>query len=424
MPGLVGETVNWILTRSIRPQPEVTLLAVLGAVAGVVGRKYESEIYSTRPNVYLCSIAPSASGKDAARKAISHLFVDAGLENHLGDQAFVSARGVLNSLTAKPSQTMLVDEMGHVLEGMSNPRAAAYKVELKSLLLELFSSSSGRVTGGTYADPKKEPPEVLCPNLSVYGTATEKTYAKALTPDMVESGELNRWIVLPSSIAIPPRNRQADNSSAPERVRAGWIALRAASAPQSGDDIRDVNDAARPPEPIVVRWSERAREDLHAYEDMVDNTMQINLATGMHALFGRAVEQAMKLAMLFAICRDPNTPVVDRDDFALSRQIVDVSTQYLLWTVQTNMSEATPRARTEMKIEDAIRKAGADGCEAQHLARAVRGTQRNMRDDAVAALIEQGKIRAVIREQVRYFVHAENWSAHIGKYPVDGDGVE
>lgn len=424
MPGLIGETVNWILTRSIRPQPEVTLLAVLGAVAGVVGRKYESEIYGTRPNVYLCSIAPSASGKDAARKAIVQLFSDANIEKHLGDQAFVSARGLLNSVYAKPSQIMLVDEMGHVLDGMSNPRAAAYKVELKSLLLEMFSSSGGRVTGGTYADAKKEPISIYNPALSVYGTATEKTYASALTPDMVESGELNRWIVLASSMSIPPRNRQATNDPAPERVRAGWMKLAAIEPPKGEGDITDAEDPDRPSPPIKVRWSDEAREALHAYEDMMDNTMQVHLSTGMHALFGRAVEQAMKLAMLFAICRDAGTPEIQKEDLALARQIVDVSTHYLLWTTQTNMSDATPRAKTEMKVEDAIRKAGPDGCPAQDLARAVRGTQRSIRDDAVSALIEQAKIRPVIRDQVRYFVHAENWAAHIEKYPVDSGRVE
>lgn len=395
VPGLIGETVSWILEGANKPQPEVTLLAVLGAVAAVAGRKYESTKYRTRTNLYLCSVAPSGSGKDAPRKALDELFRDAGLhERHMGDQQFVSSIGLLNSLAQKPSQLMLIDEIGAVMSGISGRSAANYEAKIRTLLLQLFSSSGGRVTSGTYADVKKKPIVIDNPALSIYGSTTEKTYTKGLTLDMVESGDINRWVTLPSSVGLPKTNFDANPTPPPEALRAAWMAIGEASAPAaSASDVTSYDvacDSVR--DPIPVSWSDEALSALQQMQIDVDQKQQDLLDRGYHALWGRAVEQTMKIAMLFAICRDPMAPEITIEDFGIGKEIVTASVNYLIWTVDTNVIDDTPRAKVEHRIMEAVMQAGERGMTKTQVARICKGQPRLLRDDALSSLQEQGKI--------------------------------
>lgn len=395
VPGLIGETVSWILEGANKPQPEVTLLAALAAVAAVGGRKYESTKYRTRLNLYLCSVAPSGSGKDAPRKALDELFQEAGLhDRHMGDQEFISAIGLLTSLSQKPSQLMMVDELGAVLSGINSRGAPSHETKIRTLLLKLFSSSGGRITSGTYADPKRKPIVIDKPALSIYGSTTERTYARALTTDMVESGDINRWVVLPSSVGMPKSNFDACPTPPPESLRSAWMALGAAAAPASTEtDLTTYDDACgNLRQPIPVVWSDKALSALRAYQTQVDDNQRDLVERGYGALWGRAYEQAMKIAMLFAICRRPDAPEVNEDDFEIARCIVTTSVSYLVWTVHNNVIDDTPRARVEQKVRDAVAKAGEQGIGFTDVARLTKGVQTFIRDDAIDALQQQGQI--------------------------------
>src|SRR5690606_18570371 len=52
-PGLVGEIAQYIYSTSIRPIPEVALVAALGLVAGISGRAYYTSGLPTGLNLYL-----------------------------------------------------------------------------------------------------------------------------------------------------------------------------------------------------------------------------------------------------------------------------------------------------------------------------------------------------------------------------------
>lgn len=395
VPGMIGETVSWILEGANKPQPEVTLLAVLAAVAAVGGRKYESTKYRTRLNLYMCSVAPSGSGKDAPRKALDELFREAGLhDRHMGDQEFISAIGLLTSIAQKPSQLMMIDELGAVLSGINSRGAPAHEAKVRTLLLKLFSSSGGRITSGTYADPKRKPIVIDKPALSIYGSTTERTYARALTTDMVESGDINRWVVLPSSVGMPKSNFDACPTPPPESLRSAWMALGAATAPPASEsDLTTYDDPCdNVRAPIPVEWSDDALAALRAYQIEVDGNQRELSERGYGALWGRAYEQAMKIAMLFAVSRNPDAPQVSDEDFNVARMIVTTSVDYLVWTVHNNVIDDTPRARIEQKIRDAVTKAGPAGLGYTDMARLTKGVQTFIRDDAIDALQQQGHV--------------------------------
>lgn len=368
LSGLIGDTVRWIVHTAMLPQPELALMATLGALAGVAGRKYATR-HNTRCNMYLCGLAPSGAGKDHPRKSIKLLFDKASIrEEHLGPENFTSGPGLMTSLTKKPCQVMLVDELGMVFGAMKGESAPGFKREVLTILTQAYSSSGApHFTSGEYSDEKKGAKVVDYPALTVYGTSTESEYAAALSRSMVESGELNRWVVLPSSKGRPKRNFDAAYVPPPDDLWSRWQAIGAAEPVRSSPtDVTSTNDPRAVPDPILVVYTTEAEE----YLTEVWNTQDERLAEGgdSEAMWARLAENTIKIAMLFAISKAPTKPVISKEDVQYGLALVETSIRYIIYLLNTAVSDSKSEKEHKM-IVDAILKSEDRGLSSTYLAR-------------------------------------------------------
>lgn len=393
LDGLIGETVRWVTETSLLPQPHLALLATLATMGGVTGRKYALQDLKTRTNIYLAGLARTGAGKDHARKRMAELAQAAGFGGNMGHEDFISAPGLMRALHNKPSQVMLVDEIGMVFRAMGSNQTPGFRRDIVPLLLKLYSSSgTSAFTNGEYADEKRKGVSISHPCLSLYGTSTRETYAESLKAEMVQSGELNRWIVLPGD-DTPPINTQASITPPPDHVVAGWMRVADFEPPKtSSTDITSSDSPERAPEPIVVKVCETAAEMkngliMQGYEESQRKSRSA-------PMWVRFFENSMKIAMMLAIARDPVRPVIIQNDLQVAASMVEASIRYVVTLVEqdayedeyekkmnrlTSYIEEETRARGYTTLTQISRKFG-------------KTLRRKLRDEIIQHLEDQAKI--------------------------------
>lgn len=380
VPGMIGDTVRWITKYAIRKQPELALINTLAFAGAVFGRRYASPL-NTRTNLYAVGIADTGAGKEASRKAIKELAHAAGLDERIGADDIRSDSGMLRGLMNNSSQLMMLDEFGHFLKGISNENSPHYIRAQAKILLKLYSSSNSVYNHGEYADVKSDPIIIQSPNLCIYGTATEDTYAKSLKRSAIESGELNRFITIKARSDKEYPNRTMPEYEMDQELKNKWEQF----SPKLGDSLGIIiNNSVAAPDPIKMKWGQC--EDIqHAIQcKQVDMT---SLDSPLRHLWGRLFENTVKIAMIMAIARDKDAPVFEQEDFDLAQMIVESSIEYLSNLAGSHMSE-TPHEESNHEIVNAIKESGGM-MGRRDLMRRFRKLKKRDLDEVINGLIEQ-----------------------------------
>lgn len=386
VPGLIGQTVRWINQYAMHKQPELALLNTIAFAGAVFGRRYTTPT-DTRTNVYTLGVARTGAGKDFSRKCIKNLANACGLDGRIGSDAIRSDSGMLRSLMNNASQVMMIDEFGLFLQAIGNDRAPHYIRSQIGILLKLYSSSNSVYNHGDYADPGATPIIIHAPNLCIFGTSTEEQYAKSLRRAAVESGELNRFVVLKGrgDKKYPPKDipfYDVDKALAEK-----WSIF----SPHFGSSLGDILDNANAaPELIRMEWG--SCDDIqHAINCKQMDKMHVRGIEGH--LWSRMYENTVKIAMIIAIGRDPQAPVFEKEDFDLAQIIVESSIEYLHSLLDSHVSE-TPQEESNNEIVNAIRIAGGQ-MNRRDMMRKFRKLKKKELDEVLSSLIEQEVIEAV-----------------------------
>lgn len=325
--GLIGDTVRDIIATSQKPQPELALMNTLAALGAIFGRRYASPM-DTRTNIYFVGIALTASGKDHSRRYIKRLMLEADLDMFLGPDAIVSGPGLLTSVKLKPSNVMMIDEFGMLLESMMDARGTHYLRSASKILTEFYSTSSGIYLGGQYADEKVEQVKIPFPNLCIYATTTPEIYVNNLNRSAIASGELNRFIVLRTKVDMPARRRYDGGARPSEDIVSAWSNL------YEGERLNCTSIAQTP---ITVSWTglDDRIWDMGIFED---SKIIENRTSG--ALWGRYRENVIKIAMIFAICRNTVVPVINNNDLDIAEAVVRQAVEYTISLTENNLYES------------------------------------------------------------------------------------
>lgn len=369
IPGLIGDTVRWIVKSSMKPQPELALMNTLAALGAVIGRDYASP-WDTRTNVYMVGIGPTGCGKDTSRKRIKELMVKAGLHDRLAPDSVRSGAGLLRGIQDNPSCVMHLDEFGMLMKAINDERAQGYMREISKILTELYSSSNSTYHGGTYSDKKVEPLVIDRPNLCIYGTTTSETYSTALTRASIASGEWNRFIVAPVLNERPRRNRSVASSEPPEALIQAWRGL-IDGRPQKDDqgNLRGIMSSSAP-QPIIVGWGDQ-EERMHDMGDREDDLAYEHREDGTSALWMRMRENVIKIAMISAVSRNPLSPELDSDDVSFGEALVQWSIRFMSHIATREMAD-TQQEKDCNIVYDVIASAGKDGITTTEISRVVK----------------------------------------------------
>jgi len=397
--GLVGDLTRYMIATARRPQPLLSLGASLCAIGALMGRLYRTES-NLRSNLYVVGIADSGSGKNHAREIVNEVFFEAGLANHLGGNKIASGAGLLTALHRQPAILFQIDEFGMFLSAAADrKRSPRHITEILDNMTELFTAAGGIFLGAEYAnrDGMNERRDIVEPCLCVYGTTTPLHFWGALQGANVADGSLARFLILPSDEDYPDENLAAGLRHAPSELIDGlqWIAN--GGGRQRGNLVGKTSGASTAVDAAIVPMTEEAKARFAALSAELTVELRAAAGTAFTAILARIGENAMKLALIVAVGRNPARPVVETGDAEWAIRFVRHFAGRTMEAVERHVADTETEAHLK-RLREIIRGAGREGLTKSEITRASQWLKARDRNEILDTLIESGDIKPAMRE--------------------------
>ena len=396
--GLVGDLTDYMLTTARRPQPLLSLGASLCAIGALMGRNYRTES-NLRSNLYVVGIADSGSGKNHAREIINETFFEAGLAHHLGGNKIASGAGLLTALHRQPAILFQIDEFGMFLSAAADrKRSPCHITEILDNMTELYTSAGGIFLGAEYAnrDGTNERRDINQPCLCVYGTTTPLHFWGALQGANVVDGSLARFLILPSDEDYPDENIAVGIRQAPLALVQGLQLIAAGGGAPKGNLAGKTADQNTAVNPMIVPMTEEARARFRQLSVELTEELRAAAGTAFTAILARIGENALKLALIVAVGRDPIKPVIEIIAAEWAIGFVRHYAQRTMEAVERHVADTETEAHLK-RLKEIIRASGAKGITKSEITRASQWLKSRDRDEILLTLIESGDITTGMR---------------------------
>ena len=397
--GLVGDLTDYMLTTARRPQPLLSLGASLCAIGALMGRNYRTES-NLRSNLYVVGIADSGSGKNHAREIINETFFEAGLAHHLGGNKIASGAGLLTALHRQPAILFQIDEFGMFLSAAADrKRSPRHITEILDNMTELYTSAGGIFLGAEYAnrDGTNERRDINQPCLCVYGTTTPLHFWGALQGANVVDGSLARFLILPSDEDYPDENIAVGIRQAPPALIQGLQLTAAGGGGKKGNLTGKTADQNTAVNPMIVPMTEEARARFRQLSIELTEELRAAAGTAFTAILARIGENALKLALIVAVGRDPARPEIEITAAEWAISFVRHYAQRTMEAVERHVADTETEAHLK-RLKEIIRASGAKGIAKSEITRASQWLKSRDRDEILLTLIESGDITTGMRD--------------------------
>ena len=395
--GLLGEVVAWIRESSGMFQPKFALAAGLTACGSLLGRIVK-DYTGQRTNLYTLAIGNSSAGKDDPIKSIQKLMLALDRRILLGGEVTSdSALEIL--LDVFPSRIMLLDEVGHYLANVKSAgQSNGHLKTVMPMLTKAWSSAHSALQGKARAldtNAKWKPPKTIIePCVSVYGTTVPNVLFDSMSYSDFADGSIPRFLAFISESR--PEYKARQEIVVPDGLRSKLLdALHQLGAKESVYLYEKDETGEKPvwnPTRIVSETPE-ASEIFAAFETVkTEHLTAADRGDQPRYLYGKAVENARRVALIVAALRNPSSPTVDQYAADYAVKLVTHSVNDMIGQVRLNVANSK-RERGVQDVVRAIRRAGAYGITQSDLTRATRSIRRGDRDDIILDLIEAGTIK-------------------------------
>lgn len=378
--------VDTIMHYAPSPRIELALGAAIACFATAAGRRYQSPT-GILTNVYCVALMASGAGKDFPLRSVGQVLTYAGAIDSVGGR-IVSATGIRSALEKRPTLFVPIDEMGKLLSAMNNPRGTLK--DAVSMLLELYSESQSFTKGGMYANTRERETNLIHnPCLSFFGVATPSTFWESLTSQSVADGFLPRMILLLDREQEPEPKLDLSRVIWPDALIDQIKAIIAGAADHIMFPMGE--GAGTPCKPYVVPYAdENARQRWFAMK-MQERDLRLSSAAIKHPFYNRLAENATKLALVRAIDRCSEAPILTADDFEWGHGLSWRSIEAFEREIGENLADSDYHARLK-RVQDVIRKAGAAGISANALGRQCQSIPLRDRQAILEDLEDQGAV--------------------------------
>ncbi|WP_137179192.1 bifunctional DNA primase/polymerase [Roseomonas sp. AR75] len=392
--GVLQMLVEECVSSALRPQPFLALGAAICAVGVLAGRKYRTRT-DLRTNIYVAAVAESGGGKDHAPEVIRRCFDLAKLDRYLGGESLASGRGMVSALEQHPARLFQIDEFGLFLSTVAGSKAPTHKAEIWSELMKLYSRAKGVHRGTEYANKKDAPRvDIHQPCVCFYGTTTPSTFWKALEGGAMMDGSLARFLVFVTDNDRPDRNRTAGIINPPAPLLDALKAIiRGQGDPPPPGNLPDVHvapmTATEEPTPFTVPMT-AAAEALHEQKLAEEDAWAKRVAgTPQAAIVNRLAENAMKLALICAVSRNPAHPTITEAEIAWGWALAEHCTATLLRDAGRFLADS----EFEKRLNKAINIIGKHGpCSRRDMFhKGLKLAERDFRD-VIHALVTHGVV--------------------------------
>ena len=397
--GLVGDLTDYMLSTARRPQPLLSLGAILCAIGALIGRQYMTES-NLRSNLYVVGIADSGSGKNHAREIINEVFFEAGLAHHLGGNKIASGAGLLTALHRQPAILFQIDEFGMFLAAAADRRRSPRHItEILDNMTELYTAAGGVFLGAEYAnrDGSNERRDINQPCLSVYGTTTPLHFCGALQGANVVDGSLARFLILPSDEDYPDENIAVGMRQADPALIAGLQSVACGAGHQKGNLAGKTADQNTAVNQTIVPMTEEARARFRLLSAELTGELRAASGTAFTAILARIGENALKLALIVAVGRYPTNPAIDLSAADWAIDFVRHYARRTIAAVERHVADTETEAHLK-RLKEVIRAAGSSGITKSEVTRASQWLKSRDRNEILETLIESGDITTGMRD--------------------------
>lgn len=354
----LGMLVEYINRTSLKPQPELAVAASLCAIGVLAGRKYYSPS-NVRTNIMTIGIADSGAGKNHARVVINRIITDhLGAGNYIGGNKIGSGPGLLTAVHRHPAMLFQLDEFGMFLHAVANRTSGNhYLTQILDNLTELFTSSNDVFRGTEYADQRNRPRfDIVQPNVCLYGTTTPQVFWRALQSGNAVDGSLARFLIFESSNSYPDSQEVSDIGPPEELISLLTRIKDAIGANGNLGASMNSGDVLPPGDLVQVTYSEEASNMFAALDKETTKTLRRLEGTKVTSIYAREVELTIKVAMIHALSRDPENPVVLPTDFNFAHSIVTQSMQAMIDGIERFVADNAAESNSK-KVLEIVRKA-------------------------------------------------------------------
>jgi hypothetical protein len=395
-PGLVGDVCKWINGTALKSQPLLALAASLTLCGAVMGRKVRDE-WDNRTNLYTMSVAPSSAGKGHARKQIKRLVEAAGITDLLGGEDVTSDAAIERRLEQQPTTFFLWDEIGHMMQSIRTAGANPHLSKVLPTLMKLYSASGEIYMGKEYATGERKMIEQPC--CCLYGTTTPDKLADGISPAEIKDGFLGRVLVFISNSNPTKDFDRAKNPEIPEKLieamRTWWMLK--AEPPAGTPDI----DATTKAWQITVPTTSDAQARFLRFEQMADEKSEKSDTKGIDALWGKAGENARKIALIVACGVTYENPCIEEDHADYACQLVTYLIDQLAGLVTQNVAESQ-HEKDKQYLLKVIKKGGKRGMSRSELTRCTQKFDSRTRETYLKDLIDAQEIKIVLKGNTSY----------------------
>ena len=191
VPTAIKNLCDTLNSNSWVRQPDMTMGAVLASLSVLCSRKFTFRGMS--PNLYVCNISKSGTGKNAGLSYIKNTLINLGKDRLLGTSDLVSDAGLMDALEVKPTLILPLDEVSGVLQ-TATKGGSDYNAKLGDLLTELYTCSNDRFLGRALAGQQVKG-AVDRPNLVILGCTTPRGFKDSVNISSMEKGLLGRFLL-------------------------------------------------------------------------------------------------------------------------------------------------------------------------------------------------------------------------------------
>lgn len=329
VPGFISEVMDHCLATAPYPNVPLAFCGALALQATLAGRKVRDQA-DNRSNLYILALAYSSVGKDWPRKVNTFILHRVGLVESLGEK-FASGEGIQDSLFRTPAMLFQTDEIDGLLQSINKAHDARHE-NILGTLLTMYSAANSIFPMRRKAG-KESPGVIDQPCLVVYGTAIPTHYYEALSERMLTNGFFARMLIVesgarsagqePGIIDPPPRVMEA----------ARWWAD---FCPGTG------NLEKFHPQPRVVEADDDARALLTDARQASEAEYAAAEARGDPVgttVWGRVPEQIRKLALLYAVSVNHESPRIDVAAVRWATEFIQHQTRRMLFMAHNHVAE-------------------------------------------------------------------------------------
>lgn len=280
------------------PDPVISYAASIALLSGITGRRYNTPT-RTGLNQYVVILGRTGIGKEGAMTGIGSVFnslPEADAEeyqgNIIGPGYIASGQALLGELAERPSILCPIGEIGHLFRQLSSPNCGPADSLLLRMLLTLHNKSGVNdwLQSSSWADKKKNLPNIKSPNLSILGDSTPRYFYKGMNADMIQQGLYPRLMVFEVDKELPnkPPTSHGSTIKLPDSVVTKLTQLMF----NCNTDFT-----------TVCRWQPGAKEILDAYFYECNKQRSKLAHTPAEDILTRSHIKALRLATLFAVCQ-------------------------------------------------------------------------------------------------------------------------